>query len=357
VERRRIDKANATAGRLTPRGAADGWSDHSTPPRQPTWDAGADGTAGQPDRPDSDRSDRSGYDERRDERGGSAMLIDVQLITTADGVQLPVGFLAPTGEKRGDAIDAVVLNGGTGTNFWHPTITDVARVMTAAGYPALTISTRGHDLAFRGRHGLLGAAYETVAECSFDFTAAIQHLVDRGYQRIALYGHSLGSTKATYYAAHAPHPALAALVALAGPRFSASWYEASPWAEQYRATKRQAEALVAAGRPNDLFDAAFPTAQPFSAASWLDQYGGERYNLAQWAQHLRAPVLRLDCGLDDGLMAYHMAGQFEEIARLAPNPHHRHVVLEGVDHFFTRPGSAEQVGRAVVAWLDALPRP
>ncbi|MCS6802841.1 MAG: alpha/beta fold hydrolase [Chloroflexota bacterium] len=285
------------------------------------------------------------------------MLIDLQLITTEDGISLPVGFFAPTGEKRGAAIDAVILNGGTGTNFWHPTLTDVAQALAAAGYPALTISTRGHDLAFRGRNGLLGAAYEILDDCRYDFTAALQHLVDRGSQRIALYGHSLGCTKATYYAAHDPHPALAAVIALAGPRFSASRYEASPWAEQYRATKRQAEALVAAGRPNDLFEAAFPTAQPFAAASWLDKYGGERYNLAQWAQGIRVPVLRIDCGLDDGLMAYHMAGQFEDLQRLAPHPLHRHVVLEDVDHFFTRPGSAAKVSDAVIAWLDGLPRP
>ncbi|GIW05976.1 MAG: hypothetical protein KatS3mg060_0781 [Dehalococcoidia bacterium] len=285
------------------------------------------------------------------------MLVDMFLLTTEDGIQLPAGFFAATAPKPGTAIDAVVLNGGTGTNFWHPTITDVAQVLTAAGYPALTISTRGHDLAFRGRTGLLGSAYENLADCRYDYSAAIQCLVERGFRRIALYGHSLGCTKATYYAAHGPHPALSALIALAGPRFSASLYESSPWAEQFLETKKQAEELVAAGRPNDLFFATFPTAQPFAAASWLDKYAGETYNVAQWAAGIRVPVLRIDCGLDEGLMVYHMAGQFEDIQRLAPNPLHRHVILEDVDHFFTRPGSAEKVGKAVVAWLDDLPSP
>jgi len=287
------------------------------------------------------------------------MLVDLHLMTTEDGVTLPAALFPPTGERRGRAIDAVVLNPGTGANFWHPTMTEVALELAARGYPALTLSTRGHDLVFRDARNnrYLGASYERIADCGLDYTAAIRWLVEQGAQRIALYGHSLGCTKATYYAAHDPHPALAALIAVAGPRWSASLYESSAWAEPFRATKRQAEELVAAGRGGELFEARFPMALPMTAAGWLDKYGGETYNLARWAQGIRVPVLRIDCGLDEGLQVVHMAGQFEDLQRLAPNPHHRHVVLEGVDHFFTRPGSAKKVGEAVVAWLDALPAP
>ncbi|MFN8533471.1 MAG: alpha/beta fold hydrolase [Dehalococcoidia bacterium] len=284
------------------------------------------------------------------------MLLDLTLLMTEDGVQLPAGFFVPTGEKRGTAIDAVVLNPGTSANFWHPTMTGVATAIAAGGYPALTLSTRGHDLAFRDARNnrYLGATYENIADCGYDYTAAIRCLVERGYRRIALYGHSLGSTKATYYAAHGPDPALAALIAVAGPRWSASLYETGAAAEQFRATRRQAEDLVAAGREGDVFEARFPTALPMTAAGWLDKYAGENYNLARWAQGIRVPVLRLDCSLDEGLMIAHMAGQFDDIQRLAPNPHNRHVVLDGVDHFFTKPGSAEKTGRAVVEWLDGL---
>ena len=287
------------------------------------------------------------------------MLVELVLLLTADGVQLPAAFFPAAQPRTDTAVDAVVLNPGTSGNFWHPTLTAVATVLAQRGYPALTLSTRGHDYVFRDvrNNRYLGASYECIADCPYDFTAAIRWLVERGYSRIALYGHSLGATKATYYAAHDPDPHLVAVIAFAGPRWSGSLYASGPAAELFHATRARAEALVAAGRGEELMEVTFPIPLLITAAGWLDKYAGERYNVATWGDRIRVPILRLDSALDEGLAALHQAGIFDDLQRLAPNPNHRHVILTDVDHFMTRPGSAEAVGQAVVSWLDDLARP
>jgi dienelactone hydrolase len=62
-----------------------------------------------------------------------------------------------------------------------------------------------------------------MAECTYDWQAWIDFARAAGYQRIGLWGHSLGATKSIYYMATQHDPRVTCVVAGSPPRFS---YEA-----------------------------------------------------------------------------------------------------------------------------------
>ena len=141
------------------------------------------------------------------------MHVELVEITTEDEVALPGAYLAPAADAapRERAVDAVVLNPGTGGSFHSRVLLGIGAALAEAGYGALTMSTRGHDIAWRHAAGrrYLGSAFESIADCALDFRGACDLLAARGHTRLALLGHSLGGTKALYHAAHDPDPRLA----------------------------------------------------------------------------------------------------------------------------------------------------
>ena len=279
-------------------------------------------------------------------------------IATADGLTLPGAYLAPSGAAahRERAVDAVVLNPGTGGPFHSRIPLGLGSALAAAGYGALAMSTRGHGIAWRdpavGRY--LGSAFESIAECGYDFRGAFDLLAERGHSRLALLGHSLGGTKALYHAAHDPDRRLAAVVSCSGPRWSASFYDASERREDFRRNRDRAQALVDAGRGGELMEFDFPIGPSLIRADgWLEKYNGETYNLETWCHRIRVPLLRVEGEREQGVVQRGVARILME--RATASPHRRSVVLPGGDHFYST--VLDEVAAAVVDWLDGLPLP
>lgn len=71
----------------------------------------------------------------------------------------------------------------------------------------LVFNNRGHDLvnyinkkALEGEKDILaGTAYEDISESYYDILGAIKYCLNKGYEKIYLMGHSLGSTKTVYF--------------------------------------------------------------------------------------------------------------------------------------------------------------
>ncbi|MCS7002859.1 MAG: alpha/beta hydrolase [Dehalococcoidia bacterium] len=280
----------------------------------------------------------------------------VELVTfvTADQVRLP-GALYPAATTSVGAVDAILLNPGTSDNFWGPILTPLATLLAEAGYPCLAISSRGHDYVWRNALNgkLYGAAYERVSECRYDFDAAFDVLRARGYRRLALLGHSLGGTKALYYAAYHAPADLCAVIACSPPRWSAANYRASDRAEAYERTRALAERMVAEGRGDELFEIEMPIARLLMQASgWLEKYGGENYNMATYYDQIRVPTLHLVGALEQYDASMRNVG--EDLMRLADNsPYRQTVVIPDGDHFYSR--TMPQVAAAIVTWLRGLP--
>ena len=284
------------------------------------------------------------------------MHVDLVEIATDDGLALPGAYLPPSGggAPTGRAVDAVVLNPGTGGPFHSRVLLGIGSALAEAGYGALAMSTRGHGIAWRDAPGrrYLGSAFENIAECGIDFRGAFDLLAERAHSRLALLGHSLGGTKALYHAAHDPDPRLAAAISCSGPRWSASFYEASERREDFLRNRARAQQLADAGRADELMEFDFPIGPSLiRAGGWLEKYAGETYNVESWCHRIRVPLLRVEGELEQGVVQRGVAELLME--RATESPHRRSVVIPGGDHAYTT--VLDDVAAAVVDWLDGLP--
>src|SRR5262245_41486981 len=152
----------------------------------------------------------------------STATLELVRVETADGVVLDGALWRP---RRAGAlpVDAFLLVHGTGSNFYAPGVLETyAGQALAGGVPALAINPRGHDgiCTNPSRTGSVkgGAAYERISDCVLDVGAWVDWLVGRGFSRIVLVGHSMGSVKSIYWQAYAPHPAVRAIVGISPPQ-------------------------------------------------------------------------------------------------------------------------------------------
>lgn len=281
------------------------------------------------------------------------MNLELVEFRTEDGLRLPGGFFAPAVPKPGAAIDAVLVMTGT---FYQDLWTELATALSAAGYPTLTAGARTFAVVWLDLHTGIhhGSAFQSMAEMVIDYTAAIGYLKSLGYQRIALYGHSIGGARVLYYAAHNPDPALKAVISSAGPSYNEASYLSSPRKDEFLATKADAQALVAAGRARDLVTFNFPSPGAILCAeSWLGTYCSGAYDVGAWAANIKVPMLRIECGEETAEKRQLIDGVADLLFELAPNPSNKLVTIPGADHHFVHEFPA--ACREVVSWLDSLP--
>lgn len=291
------------------------------------------------------------------------MLVELVRTVTRDGLRLD-GSLAtldagsqPSTLPEGPAACAALLLHGVGSNFYSSsTLEPLAGALRDKGYGVLLANTRGHDLVYMASVGSvrrrLGAAYETVADCCLDVAAWVELLVQRGFRRVTLVGHSLGAIKALYSQAHQPQPQVDRVVAISPPRLSCAAFRAMPESSLFEQSLAEAQRLVAAGRPDELFTCQFPFPLLITAGGYLDKYGpAERYNILRFTANVKPPTLFVYGGkeLAEGGIAF--AGMPEALAELPGRERRQVAVIDGADHVYT--GRTEPLVQAVVAWLGA----
>ena len=120
------------------------------------------------------------------------MIVDLVQVTTRDGIRLdgtwrqpPLGHAAQLG------VDVVILHHGVGGNFYSPGMFEqYSDALLEQGCAVLRVNNRGHDPMSRAALGTegkrLGAAYERMDECTYDWEAWIDFARAAGYQRIGL---------------------------------------------------------------------------------------------------------------------------------------------------------------------------
>jgi pimeloyl-ACP methyl ester carboxylesterase len=290
------------------------------------------------------------------------VIVDLVRVTTADGVRLDGGFQRPSGGAQTAPlpIDAVLCVHGTGGSFYTSALFDALAVrMLARGAAVLRINTRGHDLvstaatAEGGKRQ--GAAYEAVDNCRHDLRAWLDWLVEQGFRRVCLVGHSLGAVKAVYSLARNSHDVVAALAAISPPRLSHSWFVAGAKGEEFQGYLATAAQHVQEGRPETLLDVRFPLPFLVTAAGYLEKYGpDERYNFLPLVGRVACPALYTFGGEEvernvafNGLPAAvdQAAGGRQDV---------RVTVIPEADHFYSR--HAAKLIAEIEAWLDRLSR-
>lgn len=98
--------------------------------------------------------------------------------------------------------EVVIATHGMGSSGIKPREDKIAKKLTENGIDYFTYNNRGsgiiNEVRFPEGKRLQGTAYEDVEDCYYDVLGAIELMREKGYTRIHLQGHSLGSTKTIY---------------------------------------------------------------------------------------------------------------------------------------------------------------
>ncbi|HUY89355.1 MAG TPA: hypothetical protein VMV10_11520 [Pirellulales bacterium] len=287
------------------------------------------------------------------------MIAELIRVAASDGLRLDGALFVPPADVSPQlGFEAVICLHGTGGSFYSSSLFGALTPrFLKSGAAVLTVNTRGHDLVCAASGSasprLQGAAFEIVDECRLDVAAWVGWLVERGYRRIGLAGHSLGAVKAIYSLAHDVERSLSnvvGLLAISPPRLSYSHFCQGPSATEFQAELAAAEAHLREGRGETLMSIRFPLPYLVSAAGYVDKYGpAERYNVLDFAAAVRCPALyafgaiELERntafrGLPELLGAQASQGADSKVA-----------VIAGADHFYS--GVHAELADRLEFWL------
>lgn len=286
------------------------------------------------------------------------MIVDLIKTTTTDGLRLDGALHQPShGPSNPLIVDAVVCLPGAGGNFYGSELFEgITPGLLDLGLVVLWANTRGHDgvSASSGKRQRQGVAYESVDECRFDVRAWVNFLVDRGFERVGLFGHSLGAIKAIYAQAHQPHSAVGCIVAASPPRLSYSAFKNGEQSPLFFQTITMAEKYVREGRPDHLMDARFPFPLLITAENYADKYGRqERYNILKFVDRIDCPMLFAYGQIELQRGGISFAGMPEALrSRPSATQQWEITTVPHADHFYTN--TAGMLSEEIVNWLSKV---
>lgn len=121
-------------------------------------------------------------------------------INSTDGIELPGILYTPDDNTNKIVIHIHGLSG----NFYENRFIDIlAKTYTNKGYALITFNNRGKDYITEMLKGddaiVAGSCYELFEECILDIEGIVNWVKDKGFNEIALQGHSYGCNKVIYY--------------------------------------------------------------------------------------------------------------------------------------------------------------
>jgi pimeloyl-ACP methyl ester carboxylesterase len=254
---------------------------------------------------------------------------------------------------------ALIAYHGSGANFYSGPCGFLAPGVAARGYAGLTINLRDH-----GR-----AHYRSTFEpCALDIAAAVALLRERGFRRVALFGHSLSVTQIIYYLAQQPDPAVCGAL-LSGGHWDLGGTKWQAWTKLipdnprrgYDELVARCQEMVAQRHGEELI--IIPWWQPdpanfnpdhyrpISPKTFLSNYGPDtNCRACLWMDQVRVPLLIITHDIVDTVASPEMAEQLRAGAVNAPFVDFVNVGASG--HFYK--GFEQKLIDLVVDWLDKL---
>ena len=287
------------------------------------------------------------------------MLIDLVSILTPDEVTLDGSLRRPDADIESSLpIDCIIMHHGVGSNFYKAHFHNpMAENFLARGCAVMRVNNRGHDLAYNHLpQGRLGAAFEIIDDCRIDWKAWINFAEDQGFERIGLWGHSLGAVKTIYYMGCEKDERIRCVIASSPPRFSYSAYLARNDGEIFGDQVVFAQKLKDAGEMETVFAITVPTGALMSTRTFFDKYGPEeRYDIMKHLPGTSAPLLVLFGGLEgnvpDNIDRFGFGGLAERVTEFADGTDNAScAVIDGGDHFYT--DRTDPLWAAVDGWLS-----
>ena len=123
------------------------------------------------------------------------MKIEKVNFTTGDRLNLSGILYLPENETK----EAVIFIHGIHSNCFRKKDDIFAEELCKNNIAYFTFNNRGANTITKINGALYGAAYENPTECIYDINGAINAIKDKGYTKIHLLGHSLGSSKVLYW--------------------------------------------------------------------------------------------------------------------------------------------------------------
>lgn len=271
--------------------------------------------------------------------------MDIATVTTSDGLELQLGYIAPVDTGR----PVLLCTHGVANNFASTPLRTVAELLAKRGIGAAILSNRGHDWLSMNRRDQrwIGAAYERFEDSALDLGAAAAWLRQQGHERIVLAGHSLGGLKVGYTAAHALPEGVVGVALCSAPRLPDDKF----WdMAEYRKLLSEAERRVSEGRPEELMFVPMPTNTPalkgvFTAATYVNKYGPRASTtMLRYVERISPPTLVLAGTKEPPQLDF-----AREVARAIGATL---AEIEGADHLYS--GREEAVAQALGAWLDQI---
>ena len=288
------------------------------------------------------------------------MNVELVQAETADGVPLNGALRLPEPGATGSLpVDAVVMHHGIGGNFYREYFfDDMAEQLLAQGCAVVRANNRGHDLAYNAPppHNRLGAAFENIDDCRLDWKAWLDVLEARGFQRICVWGHSLGAVKTIYVLAQDADPRIVRAIASSPPRFSYSSYLARPDGDLFKSSVEEAQKLIDADQTDVLFPIQIPTSALMTTRVFFDKYGPEeRYDILKHLPNIKIPILVTIGALEGrpqqidrfafGGLAETMTGLVETSPTMSFN------LIEDANHFYD--GQTDALWSTAETWLTS----
>lgn len=280
-------------------------------------------------------------------------------MTAPDGLRLDGALMEPELGSRGAGMGtAIICLHGVGGSFYGSNLFEaVSPALTQRGFAVLWVNTRGHDglvtTITTGKRRHFGAAAEIVDECRLDVAAWTAFVKERGYDRVALLGHSLGAVKSLYAVAHGTLAEF--VVAASPPSLSYRRLLAGKDGESFRRWIDEAKRLIDAGAGDRLFEPNVPFPLVISAKTYWDKYGAEeRYDFLQLLGRIDRPTLFTYGELELRGEGTPFSGLPERIREISGERSRIGAqVIAGADHNYR--GVADAWSAAVANWIDALP--
>jgi len=287
------------------------------------------------------------------------MIVDLVSVTTRDGIRLDGTWRKPHLETASQlGVDVVIFHHGVGGNFYGPGMFEqYSDALLEKGCAVLRVNNRGHDPISRAVVGAsvkqLGAAYEDMDDCRYDWEAWVDFAQAAGYQRIGLWGHSLGATKSIYYMATQRDPRVTCVVAGSPPRFSYAAFAAQEEGEVFKRIAAQAQQSIASGHPETLIDTSYPIPLLVTAAVFVQKYGPEEpYDILKHIPNVQSPLLMM-IGTAEAQTMMAFKGLPALIDKLAGTMDHvTFASIPGADHAYTH--QRDYVWGVVQRWLEKV---
>ena len=199
----------------------------------------------------------------------------------------------------------------------------------------------------------LGAAYEDMDACRHDWAAWVDFAHAAGYQRIGLWGHSLGATKSIYYMATHPDDRVTCVVAGSPPRFAYSAFLTTEAGEIFKRSAEQAQQHIRAGHPEAMMDVLYPVPLLLTAETFMQKYGPEEtYDILTYIPKMCIPTLIM-IGTEEAQTMMAFQELPTQVAKLAAELDHlTFASIPGADHAYTHQRS--EVWNIVRQWLAAM---